>query len=101
MEVCSLDVGNVPEGRAKFSFLAIGQVDDTVTVLSLERGDMLQQRAVMQVSSRPDDLKFTQPVSSGAADSLLSLNVGLQNGVLVRVAVDAVTGTLSDSRQRF
>ena len=101
VEVCSLDVGNVPEGRAKFSFLAIGQVDDTVTVLSLERGDMLQQRAVMQVSSRPDDLKFMQPVSSGAADSLLSLNVGLQNGVLVRVAVDAVTGTLSDSRQRF
>ena len=38
VEVCSLDVGNVPEGRAKFSFLAIGQVDDTVTVLSLERG---------------------------------------------------------------
>lgn len=102
VEVCSIDVGDVPEGRAKFPFLAVGQVDDTVSVLSLERGEMLQQRAVMQVPSRPDDLKYMQPVtSSGAADSLLSLNVGLQNGVLVRVAIDAVTGTLSDSRQRF
>lgn len=41
-------------------------------------------------------------VSAGiAAPTALYLNVGLSTGVLVRVAVDPVAGSLSDSRQRF
>ena len=31
----------------------------------------------------------------------LFLNIGLQNGVLLRTALDSVTGDLSDTRTRF
>lgn len=31
----------------------------------------------------------------------LFLNIGLQNGVLLRTAIDSVTGDLSDTRTRF
>ena len=35
------------------------------------------------------------------AAPMLYLNIGLNNGVLERAAVDPVVGTLSDTRQRF
>eukprot|EP00957_Ditylum_brightwellii_P123794 9436963-Ditylum_brightwellii.AAC.1 len=38
---------------------------------------------------------------SAVATSTTFLNVGLHNGVLVRVEVDAVTGKLTDKRTRF
>jgi splicing factor 3B subunit 3 len=102
-DITDLDMGEAQSGRTTFPFCAIGQVDDTVTVLSLDRSDLLQQRAVMQLTARPDSLKFVDlsGTASGTGDGALSLNIGLQSGVLVRVAVDRVSGSLSDSRQRF
>jgi len=44
----------------------------------------------------PDSTMGADPVSVGG----LFLNIGLQNGVLLRTAVDNVTGDLSDTRTR-
>ena len=100
VEVSAIDIGTVPSGRTRFPFIAVACVDDTVQVLSLDPSDMMQQRGVLQVSSRPDSLCFVASSLSSGADSLY-LNIGLQNGVLVRVATDFVTGKYSDSRERF
>lgn len=117
-EVCSLDLGLVPEGRVRSSFLAVGCWDNTVQLLSLDPSDILSQRAAMSVPSRPESLCLIQMANdrgSGSASSggkqpnaavsatttTLYLNVGLDNGVLIRVAVDPVAGSFSDSRQRF
>jgi hypothetical protein len=37
----------------------------------------------------------------GSAVSILHLNVGLQNGCLIRITLDQVTGDLSDNRTRY
>ena len=114
-DVTSLDLGEIPDGRLKAPFLAVGCCDDSVQILSLESADLLTQRSSMQLPAKPDSLCLsymiresvvttnTNVASNKASTSLSSLylNVGLSNGVLVRVVVDAVTGSLSDSRQKF
>jgi len=123
--VTALDLGAVPEGRLRSSFLALGCQDCSVQLLSLEPGvtltDLMQQRALMTVSAIPESLclvslaRATGPtnktstatgissshVAAASTPRQLFLHVGLTSGVLVRVAVDAVSGALSDSRLRF
>jgi splicing factor 3B subunit 3 len=120
-EVSCLDIGEVPLGRARSSFLAVGDWEDRVQVLSLEPNDLLVTRSTMVVPSRPESVclvtmdsettiqhQDTATQHSKAATTAPSavattmyLNIGLVSGVLHRVAVDVTAGTLSDSRQRF
>jgi splicing factor 3B subunit 3 len=111
-EVSCLDLGQVPSGKARSPFLAVGCWDDTVQLLSLDPSDLLMQRAAMSLTARADSVclvHMTRDKGAGSGSTSVSdaaiptlfLNVGLSTGVLTRVAVDAVTGTLSDTRQRF
>lgn len=113
-EVSCLDIGEVPQGRARSSFLAVGDWEERVQVLSLEPNDLLATRSTMVVPSRPEsvclvtmDSETTQVSDNSssktpsAVATTMYLNIGLVNGVLHRVAVDITAGTLSDSRQRF
>jgi splicing factor 3B subunit 3 len=115
-EVSSLDIGAVPAGRARSMFLAVGCWDDTVQLLSLDPSDVLGRGPAFSVESRPTSLclvemtKEASVTAQGAAGAAASnagaltslyLNVGLEKGVLMRVAVDPVTGDFSDARQKF
>lgn len=117
-EVACLDLGEVPAGRARSSFLAVGGWDDTVQILSLDPSDLLVPRSTMSLGARPESVCLVQMESevggdkSGAgagagavaatgASSTMYLNIGLVNGILHRVAVDSTAGSLSDDRQRF
>ena len=104
-EVSALDIGLVPAGRLRCPFLAVGCWDDTAQLLSLDPADLLTQRAALSLPARPDSLCISlmggSSSGSGAEGPRLYLNAGLATGVLVRVSVDQVTGSLSDSRQRF
>lgn len=113
LEISCLDIGEVPEGRVGSPFLAVGCWDNSVRILSLSSGDLLKQRSLVNLKARPESLCMvkmaresraaggTAAGSSGEVESNLYLNIGLTNGVLHRVAVDPVAGSLSDSRQRF
>jgi len=53
----------------------------------------------------PESLCIVEMGGEGGGDHTLSvgglyLNIGLQNGVLLRTALDAVSGDLSDTRTR-
>jgi splicing factor 3B subunit 3 len=122
-EVSCLDIGEVPIGRARSSFLAVGDWEDRVQVLSLEPNDLLVTRSTMVVPSRPESvclvtmdtettIQHQETLTPGTTSRTLAtapsaiattmyLNIGLVSGVLHRVAVDTTAGTLSDSRQRF
>jgi splicing factor 3B subunit 3 len=115
-EVSCLDIGEVPIGRSRSSFLAVGDWEERVQVLSLEPNDLLTIRSTMVVPARPESVCLvtmdsettiqTSPSSSTTATpsvvaTTMYLNIGLITGVLHRVAVDTTAGTLSDSRQRF
>lgn len=107
-EVSSLDLGEVPPGRSKTMFLAVGCWDDTVALLSLDASDLLGQRASLATPARPDSLCLvettlhsSEPGQPASSSPKLLLAIGLSSGVLIRAAVDPLTGAISESRQRF
>jgi len=112
MEVSCLDIGEPPEGRIKSSYLVVGGWDDTIRVLSLEAGSLLEQKSTLTLNARAESLALVQMASEGAGGGagkpgeamdhqMLSLHVGLANGTSQRVSLDLVSGTLSDPRTRF
>ena len=110
-EICSLDIGVVPEGRSRSLWLAVGTWDDQVQLLCLDPSDVLGKGPSFDVESRPTSLCLLEMNREKVADGTegadtvpvrsLYLNVGLEKGVLLRVAVDMITGDFSDARQRF
>ena len=110
-EVSCLDIGALPNGRSRSPYLVVGFWDNSVRIFSLIPGEMFAQKATMVVPARAASVCLVemardkgvatdQPQQQSALTSLY-LNIGLDSGVLQRVAVDATAGTFSDSRQRF
>jgi splicing factor 3B subunit 3 len=84
-----MDITEVPEGRTRSKFLAVGFADSTCRVLSLDVDSCLQKISLLALQSPPESI------------SLMSqdhLYVGLANGVLVRSLVDNITGSVTDTR---
>uniref|UniRef100_A0A7S0MU40 DNA damage-binding protein 1 n=1 Tax=Pyramimonas obovata TaxID=1411642 RepID=A0A7S0MU40_9CHLO len=109
-EISCLDVSAVPEGRQRAKFLAVGCFDNTVRILSLDPDNCLAMLATQAVAAAPESLLMLdtgigeseqEADASMAEAATLFLNIGLQNGVLLRTEVDRVTGQLSDTRTRF
>ena len=100
--VTALALGTVKEGRARSKFLAIGCSDSTVRVLSLDPDTCLDPVSMQALNSTPSSLlilNMNDPNAPGVSTTYL--NIGLENGVLLRTVLDDVTGTLSDTRVRF
>ena len=118
-EVSSLDIGTVPEGRSRSMFLAVGCWDDTVQLLTLDPNNLLGKESAIPVDGRATSLCLVEmhrtdasttssaggaaakQSSSSSSSSSLYLNIGLEKGVLIRIAVDSITGDFSDARQKF
>ncbi|CAD7967230.1 unnamed protein product [Amoebophrya sp. A25] len=113
-EVVSLSVQPVPAGRTRANFIAVGGVDNSVRILSLDKERPLKQLSAQALSHQPEsvcliEMKSTTDReavgnSANAADGgfkNLYLNIGLSAGIMIRCVVDSITGTLSDQRSRF
>ena len=107
-EVASLAVGPLPEGRQRSRFLAVSLYDGTVRLLSLDPGDTLATLSTQAVGATAVSLLFLAGFARGTWSDAeaggigsLFLQIGLQNGILLRTEVDPVMGTLSDTRRRF
>uniref|UniRef100_A0A7S2F9J7 DNA damage-binding protein 1 n=1 Tax=Octactis speculum TaxID=3111310 RepID=A0A7S2F9J7_9STRA len=107
VDVACLDVGPLPDGRARSNFLAVGCYDNTVRLLALDSQNLLDQLASIQCPARPESLALVEMASDaasgigGGSGMGLYLNVGLSNGILQRAAVDQTSGAISDTRTRF
>ncbi|ORX89541.1 hypothetical protein K493DRAFT_326164 [Basidiobolus meristosporus CBS 931.73] len=101
--VTCLNVGPVPEGRQRSKFLAVGCQDNTVRIISLDPDNCLETLSMQAVTATPESLAIIEMIDQDADRShgTLYLNIGLQNGVLLRTLLDSVTGLLSDTRTRF
>lgn len=119
-EISCLDVGIIPEGRSRSSFMAVGCWDNTFQLLSLDPSDLLSKGQIQPTGdSRPTSVCFVEMLRETSYDEegnnrnnnnivnnaegvrSLYLNIGLEKGVIRRVAVDQVTGDLSDPREKF
>lgn len=109
-DVICMGLGRVPQGEQRCRFLAVGLADNTVRIVSLDPTDCLSPLSMQALPAPPEslclvemggvDVKSGEMAELGAASGLF-LNIGLQNGVLLRTVLDAVTGDLSDTRTRY
>jgi splicing factor 3B subunit 3 len=99
--VTCLSLGEVPEGRLRSQFLAVGCDDSTVRILSLDPEDTLENKSVQALTSAPSALSIMSMADSSSGGSTLYLHIGLYSGVYLRTVLDEITGELSDTRTRF
>ncbi|APA10509.1 hypothetical protein sscle_06g052790 [Sclerotinia sclerotiorum 1980 UF-70] len=99
--VTCLSLGEVPEGRQRSQFLAVGCDDSTVRILSLDPDSTLENKSVQALTSPPNALSIMAMSDSSSGGSTLYLHIGLYSGVYLRTVLDEVTGELSDTRTRF
>eukprot|EP00826_Nyctotherus_ovalis_P022242 TRINITY_DN1730_c0_g1_i1.p1 TRINITY_DN1730_c0_g1~~TRINITY_DN1730_c0_g1_i1.p1 ORF type:complete len:1185 (+),score=333.68 TRINITY_DN1730_c0_g1_i1:138-3692(+) len=101
-EIVCLSIGAIPKGRQRCPFLAIGENDRTVKILSLDPESCLSRISIQTLPGPVQSICLVEMQDTNHPEELqLYLHVGLVNGVLLRTAVDSVTGALSDSRTRF
>jgi splicing factor 3B subunit 3 len=99
--VTCLSLGEVPEGRVRSSFLAVGCDDSTVRILGLDPDSTLENKSVQALTSAPSALSIMPMSDSSSGGSTLYLHIGLYSGVYLRTVLDEITGELSDTRTRF
>ena len=99
--VTCLSLGEVPQGRVRSSFLAVGCDDSTVRVLSLDPDSTLENKSVQALTSAPSALNIVSMADSSSGGLTPYLHIGLYSGVYLRTVLDEVTGELSDTRTRF
>ncbi|OXA64014.1 splicing factor 3B subunit 3 isoform X1 [Folsomia candida] len=101
-DVVSMALGSVPVGEQRSRFLAVGLADSTVRIISLDPSDCLSPLSMQALPTLPESLCI---VEMGATEDgqhgTLYLNIGLDNGVLLRTVLDPVTGDLADTRTRY
>lgn len=88
-EIKCMDLPEVPEGRTRYKFLAVGFNDNTCRILSLDVDSCLQKLSIQAFPAQPESVCLTNHDY---------LHVGLANGVLIRSTVDSITGGITDSR---
>lgn len=99
----TLSIGDVPEGKIRSPFLAIGSEDATIRIFSLDLENTLETLSISALTASPSDVRIIYMVDNSLEPKLRSLylNIGLSNGVYVKSKMDSITGQLSDTRKRF
>ncbi|KAL5021527.1 hypothetical protein ScPMuIL_000682 [Solemya velum] len=108
-DVVCMALGRVSPGEQRSRFLAVGLADNTVRIISLDPSDCLSPLSMQALPAPSESLCIVEMGSAEAKEETgepgtvggLFLNIGLQNGVLLRTVLDTVTGDLSDTRTRY
>lgn len=100
-EITCMGVAEVPPGLQRSRFLAVGCEDNTVRVVSLDPADCMQPLSMQALPAKPVSLCVVEMAGAEGEQSTLYLNIGLENGVLLKAVVDPSTGELSDTRTRY
>lgn len=95
-DVCCLSVGDLLPGATRSTWAVVGCRDQTMRVLKLvgNKGSGLTQTSSMALSARPHSVLLQTTAKSCHAE------IGLDDGSVVRVNVDPVTGALGASPTR-
>ncbi|KAI0315698.1 CPSF A subunit region-domain-containing protein [Amylostereum chailletii] len=101
--VLALSIGEVPEGRQRTPYLAVGCEDQTVRIISLDPETTLETISLQALTAPPSAICIADMLDAGINKSqpTMFVNIGLQNGVLLRTVLDPINGQLTDTRTRF
>lgn len=101
-EIVALELPPVQENRTRARFVAIADGENKLRIHSLEGSPLMNQLAVQALPERARSLCMTwMSTSAYESTETLYLAVGTENGLLLRITIDPVTGQLSDTRARF
>jgi splicing factor 3B subunit 3 len=100
-EVTSMAIPPVPPGLKRSRFLGVGCADSTVRVVSLDPSDCLTPMSMQALPAMPESLCVVEMAGGEGEQSTLYMNIGLENGVLLRTEIDSTSGDLSDTRTRY
>jgi splicing factor 3B subunit 3 len=110
-DVISMALASVPPGELRTRFLAVSLSDDSVKIISLDPKDCLTLLTSQVLPSPAESLCIVEMKGldyennsnnqQQSQTNTLFLNVGLQNGALLRTVLDPVTGELLDTRTRY
>ncbi len=101
--VLTMSLADCPEGRQRTPYLAVGCDDSTVRIVSLEPDSTLASISIQALTAPASSICMAemQDATIDRNHATTFVNIGLQNGVLLRTVLDAVTGQLTDTRTRF
>ncbi|KAF6749635.1 pre-mRNA-splicing factor RSE1 [Ephemerocybe angulata] len=101
--VLALSIGEVPEGRQRTPYLAVGCEDQTVRIISLDPESTLETLSLQALTAPPSSICIADMLDASINKShpTMFVNIGLQNGVLLRTVLDPMNGQLTDTRTRF
>ncbi|KAG0149752.1 hypothetical protein CROQUDRAFT_104890 [Cronartium quercuum f. sp. fusiforme G11] len=101
--ITTLSLSEVPKGRQRTPFLAIGLENMTVQIISLDPNSVLETISLQALTAVPSSICIAELLDSSIDknNETLFVNIGLSNGVLLRTVLDSVNGQLTDTRTRF
>ncbi|AFZ81043.1 CPSF A subunit region domain-containing protein [Theileria equi strain WA] len=99
VEISCLDLQPTPKGRILANFMAIGTLDNSVRVLTLDKSLKVVSTQILSNNSTPESVCISEFAVGDS--SLVYLHVGLNTGVMLRSTVDPISGALSDQESRF
>lgn len=100
--ISCMAIGEIAPGDSRSQFLAVG-IDQKVCVISLDLNECMSEITRQTFSSSPESISIAE-LGGGKDFNFVTqfyLNVGLQNGELVRTRLDRVTGDLSEPVRRY
>lgn len=82
---------------------AVGCEDQTVRIISLDPESTLETISLQALTAPPSSICIADMLDAGInkTSPTTFVNIGLQNGVLLRTVLDPVNGQLTDTRTRF
>ncbi|KAM0753797.1 Pre-mRNA-splicing factor RSE1 [Meredithblackwellia eburnea MCA 4105] len=103
VEILTMSIAEVPEGRQRTPYLAVGCADSTVRIISLDPDNTLETLSLQALTAPPSSIVVAEilDASIDKYHATLFVNIGLQNGVLLRTVLDSISGQLTDTRTRF
>jgi splicing factor 3B subunit 3 len=101
--VLTLSIADVPEGRQRTPYLAVGCEDQTVRIISLDPDSTLASISIQALTAPANSICIAEMEDTviDRNHATLFVNIGLTNGVLLRTVLDPISGQLTDTRTRF
>ena len=99
--VTCLALGEVPEGRVRSRWLAVGSGNSTCQILSLDPDSTLNSISLQALTSPPSSILMMSMIDPATGGMTAYLHIGLHSGVYLRTVMEDYDGSLSDTRTRF
>ena len=101
--VSCMSIAEVAEGHQRTPYLAVGCEDQTVRIVSLDPDTCMDTISIQALTAQPSSICMLEMLDAAVdkVHTTLFVNIGLQNGVLLRTVLDTSSGQLADTRTRF